>query len=93
MKARTRTRIETTAAIYDRPYNQSLNEQKLQTITGGLQRRYSRLFTEILRENAIALADFRTSVNTEINLSEKHKMNMIEVVNSLSKIHCRKRSR
>jgi hypothetical protein len=84
LTVRTRTGIETAATMYDSTDSQYLNEQKLKTITSGLQKRYSRLFIKMLRHNAIALADFIASVNIEINLSEKHKTNMIEVLNSLS---------
>jgi hypothetical protein len=79
MTVRTRTGIERTAAMYDNQY-----EQNLQNIISGLQKRYSRLFTDMPKVNAIAIADFITNLNTEINLSERHKMNMIEVLNSLS---------
>jgi hypothetical protein len=37
----------------------------------------------MLRQNAIALADFLSNTSTEINLSDKHKMNIIDVLNSL----------
>jgi integrase/recombinase XerD len=78
------TRVEAAAAIYDSTDNQYLNEQKLRTITSGLQNRYSIVFTKMLRQNAIALADFLSNASTEINLSDKHKMNIIDVLNSLS---------
>jgi hypothetical protein len=81
----TRTRrIETAAAMYDDGTDNQYFEQKMRTITDGLQKRYSTLFTKMLTENAIALLDFIINVNTEINLSEKHKMNMMDVLYSLS---------
>jgi hypothetical protein len=67
--------------------DQHLFEQKLTTITQGLQRRYSGIFTKMLRENAIAITDFITNLNTEINLSINHKVNFIEVLNALSGFH------
>jgi integrase len=84
LTVKTRTGIETAAAMYEGTDNQYLNEQKVRTITSGLQKRYSRVFTKLPRQNAIALADFIISANTEINLSDKHKMNIIDVLNSLS---------
>ena len=63
--------------------DQHLLEQKFRTITEGLQRRYSNIFIQMLRENAIATADFITSLNTEINLSVNHKLNFIEVLNAI----------
>jgi hypothetical protein len=84
LTVKTRPRVEAAAVISDSTDNQYLNELKIGTITSGLQKRYSRVFTKMLRQNAIALADFITSANTEINLSDRHKMNIIDVLNSLS---------
>jgi hypothetical protein len=62
------------------------------TISEGLQERYSRIFTNMLKQNAIALIDFITNLNTEINLSENHKINFIEVMNALSNYYDNKKS-
>jgi integrase len=72
--------------------DQYLYEQKFRTITVGLQERYSRIFTKMLKQNAIALVDFITNLNTEINLSENHKINFIEVMNALSNYYDNKKS-
>jgi hypothetical protein len=36
------------------------------------------------RQNAVALADFITDANTEINPSDRHNMNIIDFLNLLS---------
>jgi hypothetical protein len=51
-------------------------EHKLRTVSKGLQERYSRIFTNMLKQNAIALVDFITYLNTEINLSQNHKITL-----------------
>jgi hypothetical protein len=40
----------------------------------------------------MVLVDFITNLNTEINLSENHKVNFIEVINGLSNFYDNKKS-
>jgi hypothetical protein len=46
----------------------------------------------MLKQNAMVLVDFITNLNTEINLSENHKVNFIEVINGLSNFYDNKKS-
>ncbi len=46
-----------------------LFERKIQTATDGLQQHYSNVLFKMLKENALAVVDFITSMNSEINPS------------------------
>jgi integrase len=84
-------RTEITGSIYYDGNDNYLTEQKFRAISGGLQKRYSAVLNEMLKQNATAIANFIINMNTEINLSENHKINFIEVLNSLSKFYGNKK--
>jgi hypothetical protein len=64
-----------------------LFERKIQTATDGLQQHYPNLLFRMLKQNALAVADFIISMNSEINPSNNHRMNCIEVIGQLSKFY------
>lgn len=68
-----------------------LFERKIETATDGLQEHYKNLLVKMLKENALAVAEFITSMNTEINPSSNHRMNCIEIIGQLSKFHDHKK--
>lgn len=63
-------------------------ERKIKLATEGLFKRYFKLLSKLQpKQNAIAIADFIISLNTEINPSTNHKMAAIEALQMLSKRH------
>jgi hypothetical protein len=64
-----------------------LFERKIQTASDGLQQHYTNLLFRMLKQNALAVADFIISMNSEINPSSNHRMNCIEVIGQLSKFY------
>jgi hypothetical protein len=63
-------------------------ERKIKLATEGLFERYFKLLSKLQpKQNAIAIADFIISLNTEINPSTNHKMAIIEALQMLSKRH------
>jgi hypothetical protein len=55
-------KTETAGPVYYDIKDRYLAEQKFTTITEGLRKRYHGLFIKMLRENAIAIADFITNM-------------------------------
>jgi hypothetical protein len=63
-----------------------LFEQKIEFITAGLERNYSkRLVNMAIKENAMATVDFISCLQTEINLSDHHRRSLIMLLTTLSK--------
>ena len=58
-------KTETAGPVYYDIKDHYLAEQKFTTITEGLCKRYHGLFIKMLRENAIAIADFITNMNRD----------------------------
>jgi hypothetical protein len=85
-------KTKTAGSVYYDIKDHNLAKQKFTTITEELRKRYHGLFIKMLRENAIAIADFITNMNTEINLSLNHKVNFIEVLNALSRFNGNKKA-
>jgi hypothetical protein len=69
-----------------------LFERKIQTATDGLQQHYTNLLFRMLKQNALAVSDFIISMNSEINPSNNHRMNCIEVIGQLSKFYDHEKS-
>jgi hypothetical protein len=57
----------------------------------GLQQRYGNLLTKMLKQNALAIADFMIDMNTEINSSDNHKMNIIDALDRVSDFYDNKK--
>jgi hypothetical protein len=77
-ETRSQMKMKTTAEIYFQKNGGNddfLFERKIQTTTDGLQQHYTNLLVKMLKENALAVADFITSMNSEINPSSNHRMN------------------
>jgi hypothetical protein len=75
--------IITTSAKYDNRryhyYGDSYSqERKIDLITEGLEPLYAKALGNILKENALAIADFILNINIEINLSDNYKRNYTE---------------
>jgi integrase len=87
-------KMRTAAEIYlqkDGDNGDFLFERKIQTATDGLQQHYTNLLFRMLKQNALAVSDFITSMNSEINPSSNHRMNCIEVIGQLSKFYDHKK--
>jgi integrase/recombinase XerD len=89
--------IITTSAKYDNRryhyYGDSYSqERKIDLITEGLEPLYAKALGNILKENALAIADFILNINIEINLSDNYKRNYIRVLAQLSKFYHNKKS-
>jgi hypothetical protein len=87
-------KLKTAAEIYLQKTGDNgdfLFERKIQTATDGLQQHYTNLLFKMLKQNAIAVADFIISMNSEINPSRNHRMNCIEVIGQLSKFYDHKK--
>jgi integrase len=67
-------------------------ERKIDLITEGLEPLYAKALGNILKENALAIADFILNINIEINLSDNYKRNYIRVLAQLSKFYHNKKS-
>jgi hypothetical protein len=67
-------------------------ERKINLITEGLEPLYAKALGNILKENALAIADFILNINIEINLSDNYKRNYIRVLTQLSKFYHDKKS-
>jgi hypothetical protein len=57
----------------------------------GLQQRYRNLLTKMLKQNALAIADFMIDMNTEINSSDNHKMNIVDTLDGVSDFYDNKK--
>jgi len=69
-----------------------LFDQKIRLATEGLEPRFNNLLAnKILRQNAIAISEFIINTNTEINPSNHHKMNIINVLDRLSNFYDNKK--
>lgn len=93
-ETRSKKKMKTAAEIYLQKSDSNddfLFERKIQTVTDGLQQHYTNLLAKMLKENALAVADFIISMNTEINPSSNHRMNCIEVIGQLSKFYDHKK--
>jgi hypothetical protein len=93
-ETRSKTKAKPAAKIYFQKNGDNddfLFERKIQTATDGLQQHYTNLLVKMLKENALAVADFITSMNTEINPSSNHRMNCIEVIGQLSRFYDHKK--
>jgi hypothetical protein len=93
-ETRSKKKMKNAAEIYFQKNDSNdefLFERKIQTVTDGLQQHYINLLVKMLKENALAVADFITSMNSEINPSISHRMNCIEVIGQLSKFYDHKR--
>jgi integrase/recombinase XerD len=89
--------IITTSAKYDSReryyYGDSYSQEiKIDRITEGLEPLYGKALENILKENALAIADFILNINIEINLSDNYKRNYIRVLTQLSKFYYDKKS-
>jgi hypothetical protein len=77
----------------DTAYNiDSFLERKIGLITEGLSRQYTDRLYKIRRDNALAIADFISSMKTEINLSYNHIKNHIMILTLLSQFHNNEKS-
>jgi hypothetical protein len=93
-KMEMKAKMNSTAEVYFRNNGSKddfLFERKIQIATDGLQEHYRSLLVKMLKENALAVADFITSMNTEINPSSNHRMNCIEIIGQLSKFYDHKK--
>ena len=55
-------------------------ERKIDLITEGLEPLYAKALGNISKENALAIVDFLLNINIEINLSDNHKRNYINIL-------------
>jgi hypothetical protein len=87
----TETRIISQTKIDGIHYNNnnysSPFDRKIGLITEGLQPRFSKVLSRMLKENSLAIVDFIINMNTEINPSNSHKRNIIEALSALSNFH------
>jgi integrase len=67
-------------------------ERKINLTTEGLEPRYAKVLGNISKENALAIVEFMLNTITEINLSDNHKRNYINVLTQLSKFYHNKKS-
>jgi integrase len=67
-------------------------ERKINLITEGLEPLYAKVLGNISKENAIAIVEFILNTITEVNLSDNHKRNYINVLSQLSKFYHNKKS-
>ena len=67
-------------------------ERKINLIIEGLEPRYTKALENISKENALAIVEFILNTITEINLSDNHKRNYINVLTQLSKFYHNKKS-
>ncbi len=89
--------ITTANAKYDNRrysrYGDSYSEErKINLITEGLEPRFTNLLGNVSKENAIAIVEFILNTITEVNLSDNHKRNYINVLTQLSKFYHNKKS-
>jgi integrase len=70
----------------------SFFERKVGLITEGLPRQYTDRLYKIRRGNGLAIADFISSMKTEINLSYNHIKNHIMILTLLSQFHNNEKS-
>jgi hypothetical protein len=66
-------------------------ERKINLATDGLQQRYSNLLIRVSEENALVVADFILKMNTEINLSDSHRINILNILSTLSHFYDNKK--
>ena len=62
-----------------------LFDSKIDSITSGLRREYSRGLHGISKENALTIADSIFAIRTEINLSDHYRMDLIKLLVTFSK--------
>ncbi|MFZ0514412.1 MAG: hypothetical protein WAM14_22600 [Candidatus Nitrosopolaris sp.] len=62
-----------------------LFDSKIDNITSGLRREYSRGLYEISKENTLTIADYILAMRTETNLSDHYRMDLIKFLYTFSK--------
>ena len=88
------TQLKSAAAVINKektkePDNQGqydpLFDSKIESITSGLRREYSRGLYEISKENTLTIADYILTMRTETNLSDHYRMDLIKLLYTFSK--------
>ncbi|MGC1933221.1 MAG: site-specific integrase [Candidatus Nitrosopolaris sp.] len=62
-----------------------LFDRKIDSITSGIRREYSRGLHEISKENALTIADYILAMRTETNLCDHYRMDLIKLLFTFSK--------
>jgi hypothetical protein len=75
----------------DESYNTVLFERKIEDVTSGLTHFVGKLLYKISKENALIIANYITSMRTEVNLSDHYRLDIINVLGNFS-IYCNNNS-
>ena len=87
MKAKPITSSVVNLTSTDEIYNNALFERKIDDVTSGLTPFVLKLLYKISKENALIIANYITSMRTEVNLSDHYRRDIINVLGNFS-IYC-----
>lgn len=88
------TQLKNAAAVISKEKSREANNQgqcdplfdnKIDSITSGLRREYSRGLYEISKENTLTITDYILAMRTETNLSDHYRMDLIKFLYTFAK--------